>query len=574
MGIIHKLRPEIIEFIVQQKKSNPGLSCRGLTSLINVKFQIKVSKSSVNEIIKEAGFSQPVGRSFSKTPQTLKERIHLTLNPEAMSQSTGEILGPSLRAAEGSKTIPAEIVLSFDKSSGRSPERSRRASSPATEGGEAPPEKERDCPGLILLKAMDYLAGGSNKFNELIQAQLGANGREVASFNEGLIYYSLLEKTEKGFDLLRAVLGVDIAENRFKDYFARLKEANALKVELSGALADIFKEVRCLRIIFNDGNFLFLDASFYTTWSTQYTPYNFSAGVNKVKSDLNKYFQSSHPLILFMAPGYDFPAKEFMGLILNFEKNAPHTIKLYDNKLAEISTIRFDSGKNKHHLVFGLWPWQFTGARSVKSLGEFKPYHLKNPDNDYLLADIQLELLHPESKQKVLLSGCALKNSPAEQTKLVILTDALKGEVKLDELADRYLSNWPNKEETFQDYSRKVELFTYTADSQKFFSSDILNDELAKVTDINSIFSAYLELLDLYLKRHFLPANYEEMDFETIKSRFYDLIVHLTPKENSTQVTFSLPPGYAYSKDLEYLCRRLNERGIEFYPGKKVKFSL
>ena len=105
MGIIHKLRPEIIEFIVQQKKSNPGLSCRGLTSLINVKFQIKVSKSSVNEIIKEAGFSQPVGRSFSKTPQTLKERIHLTLNPEAMSQSTGEILGPSLRAAEGGAAI-------------------------------------------------------------------------------------------------------------------------------------------------------------------------------------------------------------------------------------------------------------------------------------------------------------------------------------------------------------------------------------------------------------------------------------------------------------------------------------
>ena len=83
MGVVHKLRPEIIEFIVQQKKANTGLSCRGLADLLFVAFKIRVSKSSVNEIIKEAGLSQPVGRRISKMPQTLKERIHLALTPEA-----------------------------------------------------------------------------------------------------------------------------------------------------------------------------------------------------------------------------------------------------------------------------------------------------------------------------------------------------------------------------------------------------------------------------------------------------------------------------------------------------------
>ena len=123
-------------------------------------------------------------------------------------------------------------------------------------------------------------------------------------------------------------------------------------------------------------------------------------------------------------------------------------------------------------------------------------------------------------------------------------------------------------------YSRKVELFTYTADSQKFFSLDAMREEFENAPDIAGIFGSYFKLLDLYLKWHFLPTGYEENEFETMKSRFYDLIVHVEPKENSTKVTFKVPAGYAYARDLEYLCRRLNEKGIEFYPGKTVKFSL
>ncbi|MFA5385850.1 MAG: cell envelope integrity protein TolA, partial [Eubacteriales bacterium] len=450
---------------------------------------------------------------------------------------------------------------------------------PAEEQPEQPvlfEEKERDCSGLILLKAMDYLLAGSSKFNALINKQLGGVEKETAAFNEGFIYYPLLEKTHAGFSPLAALLGVDIAADKFRDYYSRVQGVKTLPVELSNALAAVFQEIRCLKIIFVDGSFLYLDADFYTTWSTQYTPYDFSACANKVKSDLDKYFLDTRPLVLFMVPGYDFPSKEFMGLILNFnfERNTPQSITLYDNELAEISSLHLTSRKIKYQMVFGLWPWQFVGARTVKSLGEFSPYHLKKLNDDVLLADIQLELTHPESKQKVLLNGCALKNTPPDQTRLVILTNARKGTFKLDELAEMYLCKWPNQEETFQDYSRKVELFTYTAGSQKFLSPDFLKEKLGNPQDTNSVFTIYLELLDLYLKWHFLPMGYEGQDFQTMESRFYNLTAHIVPEENITKITFTLPAGYSYSRDLEYLLRRLNERNIEFYPGKPVKFSL
>ena len=678
MGVVHKLRPETIEFIIQQKKANPGLSCRGLADLLSATFKIKVSKSSVNEIIKVAGLSQPVGRRVSEASQTLKERIHLALSPEVGDKLVGEKnladeagkkvhkevhkdvhkeaeerarreeeekvrigqerlrleqerlrleqerfrfeaekIAEDQRVLQGQKKLEGEIraveeakkfeakkfeeekrlkeeqeKLKAEKEKKEKEETAKKFEEEllAKEKETAKPpqeifvygpfpafeEKERDCSGLILLKAVDYLLGGSFKFNEIIQKQLGKGEKETAAFNEGLIYSSFLEKTPTGFDSLKGVLGLDLSEDKFRDYFLRVQDTKALKLELSNAIIDISKEVRCLKISFVDGSFLYLDADFYTTWSTQYTPYDFSTGINKVKGDLNNYFFNNHPLIFFMASGYDFPTKEFMGLVLNFsfERNTPQTITLYDNKLAEMSSIRVVSKKTKYQLVFGLWPWQFVGARFVKSIGEFASYHLKRIDNDFLLADIQLELMHPETKQKVMLFGCALKSSLSEQTRLVILTNARKGTFKLEELADMYLCNWPNQEETFQDYSRKVELFTYTADSQKFFSLGIMSREFEDATDIGGIFTGYFKLLDLYLKWHFLPTGYEEKEFETMKSRFYDLIVHVAPKENSTKVTFKVPAGYAYAMDLEYLCRRLNEKGIEFYPGKTVKFSL
>ena len=55
MGIVHKLKPEVLNFILENKQKDPALSCRNLTQLILDKLQIKVSKSSINAIFKEIG---------------------------------------------------------------------------------------------------------------------------------------------------------------------------------------------------------------------------------------------------------------------------------------------------------------------------------------------------------------------------------------------------------------------------------------------------------------------------------------------------------------------------------------
>jgi len=73
MAKYYKLNAEIKQFIVEQKRVNPKLSCRGLSALIKEHFQVNISKSLINNVIKQSNLSSPVGRRRIKEVIALKE---------------------------------------------------------------------------------------------------------------------------------------------------------------------------------------------------------------------------------------------------------------------------------------------------------------------------------------------------------------------------------------------------------------------------------------------------------------------------------------------------------------------
>ncbi|MBF0594633.1 MAG: hypothetical protein HQL22_06670 [Candidatus Omnitrophica bacterium] len=62
MGVPYKLKKESVDFIVHSKKNNPALSCRKLVEMFKDQYGLDVSKSSINDVIKEYNLSSPVGR--------------------------------------------------------------------------------------------------------------------------------------------------------------------------------------------------------------------------------------------------------------------------------------------------------------------------------------------------------------------------------------------------------------------------------------------------------------------------------------------------------------------------------
>ncbi|MDD5166734.1 MAG: helix-turn-helix domain-containing protein [Candidatus Omnitrophica bacterium] len=436
---------------------------------------------------------------------------------------------------------------------------------------------EQPCTGAILLKAADCLIGGSNFIAELIKARLIRRGDEALPLTESLIYLPLFEQEieKKEIQELWALIERKIPVDSILRYLNDLQVVNTLLPEISDVIFRACQDVRCVKVVLSDETTFYLDGQMYTVWSSPHIPYDFSTSTLQIKSYINKYFGKNAPFILSMAPGYDAPNREFFDFMSSLESIENHVeqLVLYGNKFEEIETILTPKNQ-KHFFIFGLWPWQFTGYRKVKTVGEFRRFTFEALKEDYYLADIEIELLQPTTQQLVTLRGCTFKKALNEKVRLIILSNFSVEQASAEELANTYLNHWPNLEETFQDFSRKIELFTYTAASQRFFSTEnlVLSEDASQ--DIKKFFDYYLKVLDLYVKCHFLPSGYEEKDFATIKESFYNLKGQLKKEDGRVKVTFKPPQGYPYLKDLEYLCRRINEREVIFSDGKRLWVSV
>ncbi|MCX5713888.1 MAG: hypothetical protein NT033_03575, partial [Candidatus Omnitrophica bacterium] len=190
--------------------------------------------------------------------------------------------------------------------------------------------------------------------------------------------------------------------------------------------------------------------------------------------------------------------------------------------------------------------------------------HIENINKDLYLADIEVDLLQPYLGQSITLKGCAVKTDLNEKIRLAILSNKMPVESP-DKLAGLYLGHCPNLEESFQDYSRKIELSTYVGNVQKFSLPD---DASLSREPVEKILANYVKILDSYLRWHFLPSGYQKKDFISTNENFYKLPAMFVADNNKISVKMQIGEDYSYLKDLDYLIRRFNERQIFFDAGQ------
>jgi len=647
MGVIYKIKPEVRDFIIEQKNKSPSLSCRKLTALVLDNFKIELSKSSINMIIKEAGLSAPVGRTPKKKRRHIampnlpilledasvrqvertgqeeeekareeaerkaKEEAERKAQEEELNKAREEAIRKEqeeLLAQEEKRKAEEEEKLKLkqleeeklkseeevarkieEEKWARIAEEERLAKESREEAerkaqeeelSKAREEEERKAQveaiahpvsnvekfqqiegsGIILLEAADYIIGASKLIAAAIKSRLPEALGNLEDLVENLIYLPLFqEKAEKAF--------ID----KLSGYLEKIENIKVINLDISRIIASSLQEARCVKVILSDGANLYLDASMYSVWSSPHIPYDFASPIHNLKKYINQYFNEDYPLVIFNAPGYDMPSQEFFNLLeaLDGRGNAITNLVISGNKFEELEVLPINQAK-KRFFVFGVWPWQFTECRRVKSLGEFRLFRLEEQNKDLYIADIEMELRQPTKAKQIVLNGCVLKTSLTEKTRLVLLSNFSVGTKKAEELVALYFNHWPNLEEAFQDYSRKIELFTYTANSQRYFSAENINLGLAQVSTVKDLFASYLAAVDAYVRWHLLPSGYEDKEFTATRERFYNLITEPTRKRTSCLMKFVLPPAYAFDKDLSYLCRRINEKEVVLSSGHKL----
>jgi len=516
MGVIHKLKPEIKAFILEKKKESPILSCRNLVLLAEKELGIKISKSSINSLFREAGLSMPVGRRPKKKRKEIKIEEPVAMLPDRSSEVIVE-------KPEEPLQIPLEIKIEKPVI---------QPIQPSLEAGVELP-LEQECTGAILLKAADYLMGGKFKLDPLIDKEL--SGKDISSYlNDSQI----------------------------------VKEINSAILRVNACIRE---EVRCLKITLSDGNVLYLDGQLHTVWSTPYIPYDFNVTICDIEAYINKYLKENALFTLFMAPDTDAPTEEFFNFILSLElrERKIASVTLCGNELEELKTIKTEEA-SKGFFVFGLWPWQFLEYRNLKKVGEFKPLLFAPLNKEFYLAQIEIELSQPIIQQRVTLRGYALKTTPLEKPRLLIVSNSSEYVTDPGNMLSSYLNRWPNLEEGLQDYRQKLETFSYLGGSQGVFSTENTALEAIKTSDAKTVFLEYLKILDLFVRRYFLPAKYKEASFPTIKEHFYDLKAILKKEKDCVKAIFKPPEGLRYLKDLQYAIARANEREVESDKGIRL----
>jgi hypothetical protein len=505
MGVIHKLKPEIRNFIIKQKEINPLLSCRKLSAMINEKFQIKVSKSHVNAVIKKKGLSSGVGR----------------------------------------KPKPKKGII------------------------------EASDLGIYMLRSADRLIGGIKYIAELVNKYLPEKG-DILSLVEALVYLPLFEEDIKPESGLWKLAGKQFKNKEtLLSYLEQLQPVTILNDTILQTLNHLLEEVLFLKIVFSDNSSFSLDGQLRTLWSSPTIPYDFSITPYYIKSYINNFAKKENQaLVLFTAPGYDlFPANWLDFLVkCNLADERIIEIGLMGTNAKEKEKLTFSTPK-RCNIIFGLWPWQYANYRQLESATLSKPFYFSAKKQNFYVADAIVKLSQHFISQSVTLRAIILRKSQDATPELVILTTIPKEKASAEDIATLYLNRWPNLQDGFKDYSRKIELFTYNVSSHQTFPKEKIFSQASK-EGVKGTLRAYLDALDTYVRWYFLPLEYKQLDLSTTKSRFYSLRAQIRKKPALYIVSFIPPKDYSYSKDLAYAIDRMNEREIVFEDGRRVWFTI
>ncbi|MCX5697936.1 MAG: hypothetical protein NTU54_08245 [Candidatus Omnitrophica bacterium] len=437
--------------------------------------------------------------------------------------------------------------------------------------------------GTILLKAADYLLGGTQGLAEAIKKRSDLPLADIRTGLEYLLYSPLFGASgnaplESG---LWPLINRTAQPGDIVSLARKLQEKDVLSSETARDFFTCVNSVRSIKVVLSDSAAIYLDGQLHTVWPQPKIPYKFSTTVLQARLLAHDYAQGRSPLAFFMAPGYDAPTKEFFNFLKSTVSlgNNITAITLLDSNAQELEELKLSSGK-REHFFFGLWPWQFSGLKKITLAGEFKAFYFEPLKESFHIAPVSVELFQDLKEEAVALKGCALKIGPDEDIRLLILTnsppqadppaaDSLDNS-SLDNFMNIYLENWPNFESTFQDLSRKIEL----KDQSRSFEEELQSLARHGPLSLEEMLKDYLEILNLFVVFYFLPPVYRDAALSTMKDRFYSLNAAIKAQKGYSSVVFQPPEGYPFLKELAYACRRLNEKKILFQEGQKAWFLL
>lgn len=602
MGVIYKLNDKVKEFIINQKKENTHFSCRGLVAIIKKKFRITLSKSAINSVIKQAQLSSPVGRKASKKVSQISEgptekpvKI-LTVKPaelpEIKPKEKTELLVPAEEKIPEKKPQPQlPITAPVTAQPVEIPEVKKEE--PVSERVETPQPVEIkedeiiDNLGLFFLKATEWLFSSSSIIAEAAKMYLTAySAQDLEANSQALLYLAALGIEEpsaiKSYDnkdiwVINQISARPSGELLLK-FVEDFKSLKSLTLILSLAANRVLSEVNFFKIILADNTVLYIDSQFKTVWQNSDIPSLFSTTINNARSYNKSIFQDNVQSVnLFTAPGYfsfTHTFYEFIYACEDLPQKRMLRVAILNQYKEEVSPpLRLSP--QKRFFIVGFWPWQDEGSRLIQQdLRIIKSFFSEELNRDIYYSEIRANLPQYQSFQGVKIRAAFLRDTGLSWPRMGILTN-LPDDKPMEGIISQYLLHWPNQDEAYQDFLKKSEKTFHYADTAAPAgqpAKQAVYSISSTRMDLWQNLGFLLKTLNGFCQRYFFPPGYENVDFSTMKQRFYSLPGRLKRQKNRLIISLLSPPGYNFQKELFYAARRVNESGCQAPNGCQIQF--
>jgi len=501
-----KIDSTIRSYLLRRKKQQPDIACRTLAIEASTKFKIKISKSSVNSLIKSELLSSPKGR-----------RVQLIFKPSGESLNVGFsfLYGASLFL--GLPKILSEIIAENHPSI-----KLKRAS------------LEAIVEAWILAKAM---------YNVPLE--------RIENYSKNEIWFILGRKANKG---------------HLKYFIETLKLLQVINNQLVVRLLAGFQDVHFLKFSLADGSQFFLDGQLKTVWKDKSIPLNFCVTIDKINSYVKSTFSGSEPLLIFSARPEAMLAEETNNFIFGFDGSSPskriRKIEVFSPKGEVINEASFVMPQRRRFII-GVWPWQYKAITELEKMpAQGSVYCEVKNTNIYYLEDVALYLQHAENNEVVLriIVLKAAKNGPA---RIGILTNLEAGEWDTEKVVREYLKG-------HFDFEAEHKLFLETVKTPLYFEDFLSSEKISSVIkrlgeakEADDFFSTLVDILNIYAQRLFFPPECSRWSLLKMKELFYKKKGHVK-RDIVDDVLYKLFTDNVLEekKTLEYATEKFNELNI------------
>ncbi|WP_128698883.1 helix-turn-helix domain-containing protein [Candidatus Velamenicoccus archaeovorus] len=449
MSKLAKFNQNIKRFILETRKRNSDYGVRKLADLAFGKFGVKISKSTVNNIVKNAKLSKPVGRSILKT-----------------YRYSGDLYGAGYVFFVGAM----RLLGIGDK-----------VAAITSEMGLCKEIRPETIPSLVegwlLSKAV---------YNVPLEKIAGYSKKELWD-----------------------IIGYKISKANFETFLAHFEFSQDIGNKLVMYFLNSIKDVSFIKFTLSDGGVFHVDAKGCYVWTAKKTPVNFSSNLLFLDSYINSFVEGNEPFFVLNAnPEGSTQAKELQDFILAMEGSvAEKRIRRIDlfgpdgRPCREISFVL----PLRRRFVIGASPASDTEKITAPAPKSFESNFICEPLGKlFFVSEESHKVSQHIGNKDVMIRKIHLKSSDPS-LRISLLTNLDPKDWTAVEIAEGYLRRFGN----FQEYLlRASEWAKNPGYADEFVSADRFlahSLRLKESKDAEHLFACLVEVCDLFAKMSFLP---------------------------------------------------------------------